>query len=131
MGQTNYDPLYLRGVNEFNRRNYFRSHEVWEDLWIGEAGSARQFYKGLIQAAVALHHLTHGNAHGARKLLAGCERYLRSYRSRYLGLDVDRFTAAMRGCVEGALAGRGATAGPVLMPKIELQPSPEEQDVRV
>jgi uncharacterized protein len=129
MGQAHYDPLYLRGVDEFNREHYFQSHEVWEDLWIGESGSARLFYKGLIQAAVALHHLTNGNAHGARKLLAGCERYLRPYRSRYMGLDVDGFTTAMNGCVEDVLAGHEATAGPALMPKITLQPPPEGNDV--
>ena len=53
MIEYRYHPLYLRGIDEFNRAHYFQSHEVWEDLWKGESGSARQFYKGLIQAAVA------------------------------------------------------------------------------
>ncbi len=131
MGKAHYDPLYLRGIDEFNRGRFFQSHEVWEGLWKGESGSARQFYKGLIQAAVALYHLTNGNAHGARKLLAGCERYLQPYRSRYLGLDVDDFTAAMKGCVTSALAGHGAAAGCAPMPKISLDPSPENHDVGV
>ena len=125
------DPVFQRGLDLFRRGEYFECHEVWEDLWKGESGSARQFYKGLIQAAVALHHLTNGNAHGARKLLAGCERYLRPYRSRYLGLDVDDFTAAMKGCVTSALASHGAAAGGAPMPKISLEPSPENHDVGV
>jgi len=124
LGEVAYHPLYLRGIERFNRQSYFESHEVWETLWINEAGSARLFYKGLIQAAVALHHLTRGNAHGARKLLIGSQRYLGRYRPCYLGLDVDRFLAAMKRCFDDALASRRPTIVPALVPKIELQPPP-------
>jgi len=112
----------LEGIEQFNRQGYFESHELWEALWKGEAGPARSFYKGLIQAAVALHHLMHGNAHGARKLLSGAQRHLERYRPHYLGLDVDRFLAAMKRCCDNALAGCGPTIGPSLLPSIELQP---------
>jgi hypothetical protein len=115
-------PLYLAGIEQFNRQGYFESHELWEALWKGEAGPARSFYKGLIQAAVALHHLTNGNAHGARKLLSGAQRHLEPYRPHYLGLDVDRFLAAMNRCCDNALAGCGPTILLSLLPRIELQP---------
>ncbi len=124
MNETEYHPLYLRGIEEFNRERYFDSHEIWEDLWIGETGPARLFYKGLIQAAVALHHLARGNLHGANKLLRGSQRYLEPYRPWYLGLDVDGFLAAMRCCFDDALANRARrTCAPV--PKIELRPAPD------
>jgi uncharacterized protein len=125
MGQANYHLLYLRGIDHFNRQDYFESHEVWEDLWIEETGSARQFYKGLIQAAVALHHLNHGNTHGAKKLLAGSEHYLNPYRSRYMGLDVDSFLRSMNFCVNDAVTNCRPVATPALVPKIELQPPPD------
>lgn len=117
-----YHPLYLGGVQRFNRHDYFESHETWESLWKREAGPARSFYKGLIQAAVALHHLSRGNAHGAEKLLSGSEKCLERYRPYYLGLDVDRFVAAMRSYVRHALAGGGPTAASA--PEIHLQPAP-------
>ena len=91
-------------------------------MWIEESGWAKQFYKGLIQAAVALHHLENGNAHGAKKLLQGSQRYLDPYRSWYLGLDVDGFLAAMSGWVEDWLAGEGESLAPGLRPTIELHP---------
>lgn len=115
MGQSppdEYPPLYLRGIEEFNRRRYFESHEVWEGLWIGEKGPGRSFYKGLIQAAVALYHLERGNSHGAMKLLQGSRRYLMAFRPRYLGLDVDRFLAALERFVERTLAGPQAAEAP-------------------
>jgi predicted metal-dependent hydrolase len=130
MAYEAYHPLYLRGVAHFNRGDFFASHEVWEDLWRKESGRSRQFYKGLIQAAVALYHLTHGNQHGAAKLLAGSQSYLEPYRSRYMGLDVDGFLAALGRCVTTALSRAAAGGGlPALVdlasiPRICLQPPP-------
>ena len=51
-----YDPLYLRGIAYFNACEFFEAHETWEELWKDYSGELREFYKGLIQAAVALHH---------------------------------------------------------------------------
>jgi predicted metal-dependent hydrolase len=129
MAYEGYHPLYLRGVAHFNRGDFFESHEVWEDLWREESGRSRQFYKGLIQAAVALYHLTHGNQHGAVKLLAGSQNYLEPYRSRYLGLDVDGFLAALGRCVAAALSsaaagGRLGVLDSATIPQIRLQPPP-------
>ena len=129
MADEAYHPLYLRGIAEFNRRNFFQSHEVWEELWLSESGPARKFYKGLIQAAVALHHLSRGNAHGATRLLAGSTGYLEAYRSRYLGLDVDGFLASLDKYVTTELEATGggcpACVGSVDVPQIRLERSAE------
>ena len=79
MPEANYDPRYLKGIEEFNRRNYFESHEIWEDLWIDHCGPDREFFKGLIQAAVALHHWTRGNLGGALTLWRRSRGYLQPY----------------------------------------------------
>ncbi len=92
------DPLYLKGIEEFNRQNYFESHETWEALWRKERGPARAFYQGLIQAAVALHHLRRGNVQGAQTLLGRATRNLDPYRPVYLGLDVAAFLADVSQC---------------------------------
>jgi predicted metal-dependent hydrolase len=81
------DPRYFQGqgqgqgqgVEQFRRGNYFRSHEVWEELWKEAADSDRQFFRGLIQAAVALHHAGRGNAPGALKLLGTAEEHLAAF----------------------------------------------------
>jgi predicted metal-dependent hydrolase len=127
MDETEYHPLYLRGIEQFNRQRYFASHEVWEDLWIGETGRARLFYKGLIQAAMALYHLTRGNLHGAVKLLEGSQRYLERYRPGFLGLDVDGFLADMQRCFDDASANRTRPSR-ALVPRIQLHPAPDENE---
>ena len=105
MPSKTYHPLYLRGIDQFNRRNFFQSHELWEELWMEETGHSRLFYKGLIQAAVALHHLAHGNRSGARKLLFGAGQYLGPYQPKYLGLDVEDFVSRLTTFIEQTLSG--------------------------
>ena len=61
----------LRGIGEFNRGDWFDCHETLEELWVGEKGELRDFYQGLRQLAVALHHWRNGNFKGALTLLRG------------------------------------------------------------
>jgi uncharacterized protein len=120
---ADYHPLYLRGIEYFNRQEYFQSHEVWEALWGTEEGQARDFYKGLIQAAVALHHLARGNEIGAQRLLERCRQCLARYRPKYLGLDLEVLLAQIDRCVAG-MKGRTDCRGDRLLadaPTISLQ----------
>jgi hypothetical protein len=48
---------------------FFEVHEVLEAVWQHQTGESRQALQGLIQVAVAFHHLAHGNPRGARTLL--------------------------------------------------------------
>lgn len=134
MADEGYDPLYLQGIEEFNRGCYFESHEVWEALWKRETGPRRRFYQGLIQAAVALHHLGRGNRRGARALMARARQSLDAYRPRCLGLDVDGFLAdlARRLAETEAESDRGAQPGPgglpAHAPTIALCPPPTRPD---
>jgi uncharacterized protein len=66
----------LQAIREFNSRDWFECHETVEELWIGEVGEVRDFYQGLIQIAVALHHWHNGNFKGAVSLLKGGAGYL-------------------------------------------------------
>jgi predicted metal-dependent hydrolase len=66
----------LQAIREFNGREWFECHETVEDLWIGEEGEIRDFYQGIIQIAVALHHWRNGNFGGAVSLLKGGAVYL-------------------------------------------------------
>ena len=66
----------LQGIREFNNREWFECHETVEDLWIGSEGEVRDFYQGIIQIAVSLHHWRNGNFGGAVSLLKGGVGYL-------------------------------------------------------
>lgn len=60
---------FLKAVELFNQGDWFRSHELIEDLWIDEQGETREFYQGIIQLGAALYHWKRGNFNGAVLLL--------------------------------------------------------------
>ena len=102
--ESTYDPRYLCGIEHFNTCDFFEAHEVWEELWADYQGPLRQFYQGLIQVAVCLHHFGNGNSRGARKLYDSSRRYLEPYRPLTMGLDVDKLLREMDSCCAELLA---------------------------
>ena len=112
------DARYLAGIELFNRGEFFEAHEVWEDLWRECAPADRRFYQALIQAAVAAHHWSRGNAAGAKRLYHSGRKYMEPFRPVHLGLEVDGFWNAMAAHLAGALG--GATAPPASPPTITL-----------
>jgi hypothetical protein len=58
------------GIALWNARLFFEVHEVLEAVWRTATGDVRLALQGVIQLAVAFHHLAHGNRRGARSLLA-------------------------------------------------------------
>jgi hypothetical protein len=67
---------------------FFEVHEVLEEAWHGLDEPERSAVQGLIQIAVGLHHLAHGNASGAASLFAAGRGKLAPHRPTGLGVDV-------------------------------------------
>ena len=87
------DPRLAEGVLLFNAHQFFKCHEVLEELWLETPlrERCRDFYKGVIQAAVAFYHWSRSNPRGAMSLYRSSSRYLKKYRPEYLGVDVEEF----------------------------------------
>lgn len=116
-----YPEPYLRGVELFNRAEFFDCHDAWEELWLEVGPPRANFLKGLIQAAVALHHLQAGNTKGALKLYAGQKKYLTPYKPWMMGIFVEPFLEAMDRAFVDAVAGKPNTVlDPSLAPKMTL-----------
>ena len=81
----------------FDDGRYLASHELFEELWEASEGNDADFFKGLTQAAIALHHFQDGNLEGAAKLYAGHRRYLARFLPEHRGLDIARFLGEMQG----------------------------------
>lgn len=84
----------LQAFGEFNRGDWFECHETLEDLWVCSEGEVRNFYQGLLQVAVALHHWRNGNFGGAIHLLTSGADYLRRVRLVCQRIDVGAVVAA-------------------------------------
>lgn len=87
--------LYLRGVDLFNRGEFFEAHEVWEELWHLSSGLQFEFIQGLIQAAVALVHYQRENPRGMFSLQQSFHKKLDGMPAQFMGLDVRQFLAGM------------------------------------
>jgi len=79
---------FRRGVEEFNRALFFECHDTLEELWSGVRGPSRDFFQGLIQVAVAFHHVSNANGPGAVSMIERALGRFRAYPPRYFGFDL-------------------------------------------
>jgi len=89
-------PELLRGVEQFNDREYFECHETLELIWRAEPGPIRTLYKGILQVGVGCYHLLRHNYHGATVKLQSGADYLEPFAPRCMGVEVGRLIADAR-----------------------------------
>ncbi len=77
-----------QAITQFNQRLFYECHDTLEDLWMEAAVSDRNFYQGILQIAVACHHLGNQNLRGASTLLGEGIRRLSAYEPDYGNIDV-------------------------------------------
>lgn len=81
----------LFAFEQFNRGEYWHQHETLEAIWRAEQDETiRNFYKGILQVGVGLHHITRRNFNGAVKVLTRGINYLKPYAPQCMGVDVAR-----------------------------------------
>lgn len=90
------EPELAEFIQLFNSKEFFDAHEVLEQLWLRTEGEDKNFYKGLIQCAVALAHLQRGNRKGANKVCSTACAYLDQYDPEYLGIPSESLAQQMR-----------------------------------
>lgn len=77
-----------KGIEEFNNREFYQCHDTLEAIWIEAPETDKRFYQGILQVAVACHHLSNRNQRGAIILLGEAIRRLKDYQPDYLDVDV-------------------------------------------
>jgi len=70
---------FINGVREFNLKEYYNSHEYFEDIWLNHNIDDRLFIQALIQLAVAYFHITNDNKNGAISLFRKATKKLDNY----------------------------------------------------
>jgi predicted metal-dependent hydrolase len=114
------EAAFRRGVAEFNDGLFFECHDTLEELWTGLRGPSRDFFQGLIQVAVAFHHLSNLNAGGASSMMERALGRFRAYPGRYFGFDLDAQRAELRAWRE-RLASAGWEQAPADRPRWEFR----------
>ena len=103
------DPIrraLLQASALWGERLFFEVHEVLEAVWKSATGDVRQALQGVIQIAVAYHHLAHGNLRGARTLMhEGRARLATVPPTTLAGLDAPALLAATAAADDALSAG--------------------------
>ena len=109
--------LLQTGLNLFNREMYFECHEALEEAWLQASGEQKTFLQGLIQIAVALHHLRRNNLTGASRLLAAGMEKLSTFAPRHEGVELRPLLDALETLREAIRS--GILPQPLPLPKID------------
>jgi uncharacterized protein len=89
MPSTTPNDVLTEFLAAFDAGEFFAAHEILEAYWVTYRGDDRDFYRGLIQSAVALHHASTGNAVGASGVGARARALLTPFAPLYVSVDVD------------------------------------------
>lgn len=83
-----FEEKFRAGIRLFNAREFFKAHEVWEELWLIATEPEKTFLQGLIQCSAAFHHYTRGNRNGARSLLEAACAKLDGFSGEHRGVNL-------------------------------------------
>ncbi len=92
--------LALKGIEEFNRGEFYECHEYLEEAWMQEPRRVRFLYQGILQVGVGFYHQQNGNWRGATGLLRNGTRRLKEFEPVTLGIDVSRLVRECERCLE-------------------------------
>ena len=118
-------PAGLRkGIEEFNRGEFFECHETLEEIWLAERHPIRHLYQGILQIGVGFHHLRAGRHRPVVTLLKRGSKYLEPFAPECMGVDVSGLLQGAARClaeVEELGPQRVNDFDWSLVPKIEIR----------
>ena len=82
------DTLFSNGLKLFNSREFYKAHDVWEELWSDYKLPDSLFVQALIQLAVGFYHMECRNLNGARGLFKKTIPKLAKFVPEQRGLDI-------------------------------------------
>lgn len=92
--------LVLKGIEEFNRGEFFECHEYLEEAWMQEPRRVRFLYQGILQVGVGFYHQQNANWRGATGLLRNGVVRLKEFEPATLGINVAKLIKECERCLE-------------------------------
>ena len=83
------DSRFEIGMKLFNSCQWYKSHDVFEEIWHETGGPERQLIQGILQVAVAQVHLQNSNLNGATILYGEALGRLKRFHLANFGLDIE------------------------------------------
>lgn len=91
--QETLSDLGVKGIEEFNRGEYFEAHETLEDAWNEDQSAGRELYRAILQVAVAYLQIERNNYRGAMKMFLRVRQWIDPLPDTCRGVDVARLRA--------------------------------------
>lgn len=79
----------VKGIEEFNRQEFYESHETWERMWIKYKHEDRTFFQGLIQIAAGLYLMQTKKRRGSFIQFSRGLQKLKAYPPEYCGFHLE------------------------------------------
>ncbi|HLL40770.1 MAG TPA: DUF309 domain-containing protein [Rubrobacteraceae bacterium] len=92
--------LVFKGIEEFNKHEFYECHEYLEEAWMREPSRVRFLYQGILQVGVGFYHQQNGNWRGATGLIRNGTVRLKEFEPAALGIDVSRLVRESEQCLE-------------------------------
>lgn len=83
-------PEAVVGIGAFNRGAFYEAHDGLEAAWVADRGPGRDFYRAILQIAIAYYQIERGNYRGAVKMLLRVRQWLEPLPEVCRGVDVGR-----------------------------------------
>ena len=73
--------LFVLGVEKFNNKDFYDSHEYFEEIWSNYNINNRLYLQGLIQLSVAYFHISNNNINGGISLFNKAIKKMKQFES--------------------------------------------------
>lgn len=81
--------LAQQGVAKFNAGEYYKQHDLFEELWMQTESPVRDLYRAILQVGVAYYQIQRGNHRGAKKMLLRSVQWLAILPDVCQGVDIN------------------------------------------
>ena len=79
-----------RGLEKFNRGEYFEAHDLLEIAWNEELPPGREVYRAILQVSVAYYQVLRGNFTGAMKMFLRMRKWIDPLPAECRGINIEK-----------------------------------------
>ena len=87
---ANIHPRARRGIELFNKGEYFEAHEALESAWLETDSPERDLYQGILQIGLAYYQISRGNYGGALKMFRRGQLKLENLGVSMMGINISQ-----------------------------------------
>ena len=89
LSEPELNELFEKGLKEYHNQNFYKAHDIWEEMWHNKNFTDRKFIQGLIQLTASFYKIQTGNLKGARSLLEKSQNKFSEYQGFQRNINID------------------------------------------